>query len=422
MQNVIDCLEERGFIDSMTSEELRRAAAKPLKIYCGFDPTADSLHLGNLVPVMGLAWFQKFGHTPYALVGGATGRIGDPSGKANERQLLDNATLENNVRCLKRSFEKLLAFSEGPKPIIIDNKDWLGSFSLLDFLRDVGKHFRVGSMMAKESVRARLQSEEGMSFTEFSYQILQAYDFHYLNSHYGITVQLGATDQWGNITAGTEFHRKLGGSQIFGLTFPLLTRSDGKKFGKSEEGAIWLSAEKLSPYQFYQHLFRMPDADVIKLLKMLTFLPMEEIRKVEYSMGQPGYVANSAQKLLAEEVTRFVHGEEGLKAAEKVTQGIAPGSEATLSGELLKELSSNMPSRKLPREEVVGCKFSDVMVKMEMLSSKSEAVRLIKNGGAYLNNVRVEDPAFMIREVDLIEGKFLLFSAGKKNRMILEAV
>lgn len=419
MQNVIDCLQERGFIDSMTSEELRNAASHPLKIYCGFDPTADSLHLGNLVPVMGLAWFQKFGHTPYALVGGATGRIGDPSGKSNERQLLDDATLDHNVRCLKKTFEKLLSFKEGPRPVIIDNNDWLGSFSLLSFLRDVGKHFRVGSMMAKESVRARLQSEEGMSFTEFSYQILQAYDFHFLNKKYGITVQLGATDQWGNITAGTEFHRRLGGSQIFGLTFPLLTRSDGKKFGKSEEGAIWLSAEKLSPYQFYQHLFRMPDLDVIRLLKMLTFLSMEEIRRIERSMQEPGYVPNSAQRILAEEVTRFVHGEAGLESAQKVTEGMAPGSNATLNAADLTELSKNMPSATLSQSDVVGCKFSDVIVKMQLLSSKSEAVRLIKNGGAYLNNVRIEDPAFTIASSDLIEGKFLLFSAGKKNRMIL---
>ncbi|HEV7738100.1 MAG TPA: tyrosine--tRNA ligase, partial [Chlamydiales bacterium] len=245
------------------------------------------------------------------------------------------------------------------------------------------------------------------------------YDFHFLNTKYGITVQLGATDQWGNITAGTEFHRKLGGSQIFGLTFPLLTRSDGKKFGKSEEGAIWLSAEKLSPYQFYQHLFRMPDADVIRLLKMLTFLPMEEIRRVERSMQEPGYMPNSAQRILAEEVTRFVHGEAGLESAQKVTEGIAPGSNATLNAAHLMELSKNMPSATLLLDDVVGHKFSDVIVKMQLLSSKSEAVRLIKNGGAYLNNVRIEDPAFTIASSDLIEEKFLLFSAGKKNRMIL---
>lgn len=417
--NVIDCLQERGFIDAMTSEDLRKAANHPLKIYCGFDPTADSLHLGNLVPVMGLAWFQKFGHTPYALAGGATGRIGDPSGKSTERNLLDDAALKHNVRCLKASFEQLLSFKEGPKPVILDNHDWLGDFSLLDFLRDVGKHFRVGAMMAKENVRARLQSEEGISFTEFSYQILQAYDFHYLNQEYGITVQLGASDQWGNITAGTEFNRKLGGPQLFGLTFPLLTRSDGKKFGKSEEGAIWLSSEKLSPYQFYQHLFRMPDADIIRLLKMLTFLPMDEIRQIEASMQSSGYVANSAQKILATEVTRFVHGEEGLSAAEKVTEGMAPGSQATLNAELLKEFASDMPSATLHRDEVVGQKFVDVAVKMQFLPSKSEATRLIKNGGAYLNNARIQDPTLVISPEDLIDGHFLLFSAGKKNRMIL---
>jgi tyrosyl-tRNA synthetase len=419
MKNVIDCLQERGFIDSMTSEDLKNAANLPLKIYCGFDPTADSLHLGNLVPVMGLAWFQKFGHTPYALVGGATGRIGDPSGKSNERNLLDDVTLSKNIRALKKSFEKLLSFKEGPKPVILDNNDWLGSFSLLTFLRDVGKHFRVGSMMAKESVRARLQSEEGLSFTEFSYQILQAYDFHYLNDRYGITVQLGATDQWGNITAGTEFNRKLGGPQLFGLTFPLLTRSDGKKFGKSEEGAIWLSPEKLSPYQFYQHLFRMADADVIRLLKMLTFLPMKDIQEIERSMQEPNYAPNSAQKRLAEEVTRFVHGQAGLESAQKVTEGMAPGADATLNAEVLMELAKDMPSASLPQNEVLGHKFTDVAVKIQFLASKSEAARLIKNGGAYLNNERITDPMMTISATDLIDGRFLLFSAGKKNRMIL---
>lgn len=389
---------------------------QPIKAYVGFDPTADSLHLGNLVPIMGLAWLQKFGHTPFAILGGATGLIGDPSGKSVERNLLDQKTLSHNVRCLEAFFKKILDFPEGPRPVILNNNDWLGKFTLVDFLRDVGKHFRIGPMMAKEMVRTRLASEEGMSFTEFTYQILQGYDFYYLCREYGVTLQMGASDQWGNITAGTEFNRKLGGETLYGLTFPLLTRSDGKKFGKTEEGAIWLSADKLSPYQFYQYLVRIPDADVIKLLKILTFLPMDEIREIEAGM----HVPNSAQKRLAEEVTRFVHGEEGLQAALKVTEGMAPGSDAQLSGAVLKELAADMPSAELSLAEVVGQKYVDVAVRVGLVPSKSEGSKLIKNGGAYLNNERIADPAFLISASDLIDHAYLLLSAGKKKRLLIK--
>lgn len=415
MKNVIDVLTERGFIEQMTHLELRERLNQPIKVYVGFDPTADSLHLGNLIPIMGLAWFQKHGHTPVAVLGGATGLIGDPSGKSAERNLLDENTLNHNVRVLEAFFKKILHFPSGPRPLILNNMDWLGKFSLIDFLRDVAKHFRIGPMMAKEMVRTRLQSEEGMSFTEFSYQLLQGYDFYYLCKEYGVTLQMGASDQWGNITAGTEYNRKLGGETLYGLTFPLLTRSDGKKFGKSEEGAIWLSSEKLSPYQFYQHLVRVADADVIKLLKMLTFLEMDEIREIESQM----HIPNHAQKRLAEEVTRFVHGEEGVQAALKVTEGMAPGSEAKLSGQVLKELAGDMPTAELTLSEVVGQKYIDIAVKVGLVPSKSEGSKLIKNGGAYLNNERVADPAMAIASSDLIDGSYLLFSAGKKKRMLI---
>lgn len=418
MKNVIDVLLERGFIEQMTHAELRQKVETPLKVYAGFDPTADSLHLGNLVPIMGLAWFQKMGHTPVALLGGATGLIGDPSGKSTERNLLDYATLQHNVLKLETFFRKILSFSQGPRPLILNNFDWLGKFSLLDFLRDVGKHFRIGPMMAKEMVRTRLQSEEGMSFTEFSYQLLQGYDFVYLHREHDVRLQMGASDQWGNITAGTELNRKLGGETLYGLTFPLLTRSDGKKFGKSEEGAIWLSAEKLSPYQFYQYLFNVADADVIKLLKMLTFLDLEEIQEIEANLS----TAHAAQKRLAEEVTRFVHGEEGLQAALKVTQGMAPGSEAKLDGVTLRALEKDMPHAQLSHAEVVGYKYVDVALQIGLIPSKAEGTRLIKNGGAYLNNVRIENPAHIIEATDLIENSYLLFSAGKKKRILLKIV
>ncbi|HSX26185.1 MAG TPA: tyrosine--tRNA ligase [Chlamydiales bacterium] len=414
MKNVIDALVERGFIDQMTHPELRDKVKEPLKVYVGFDPTADSLHLGNLVGIMGLAWFQKFGHTPFIILGGATGRIGDPSGKSTERSFLDDVTLAGNVRAIDHFFHQVLKGS--PKPVILNNNDWLGSMSLVDFLRDVGKHFRIGPMMGKEMVRTRMVSEEGMSFTEFSYQLLQGYDFYYLHKKYGVTLEMGGSDQWGNITAGIELNRKLGGEAVYGVTWPLLTRSDGKKFGKSEEGAIWLSSDKLSPYQFYQYLVRVSDADVIRLLKMLTFLGMDEIHAIEKEMGS---APNIAQKRLAEEVTRFVHGEEGLEAALRVTEGMAPGSEAKITGSTLEALAGDMPSASLKYDEVVGQKYVDIAARVALVPSKSEGVRLVKNGGAYLNNERISDPTFSISPGDLIEGAYLLLSAGKKKRMLI---
>lgn len=411
MKNIIDVLVARGFIDQISNPELREKVNQPIKAYVGFDPTADSLHLGNLVGIMGLAWFQKYGHTPVVILGGATGLIGDPSGKSLERPLLDEAMLQNNVRKLADFFGKILKGA-----LVLNNYDWIGKFTFVEFLRDVGKQFRIGPMMAKEMVKTRMQSEEGMSFTEFSYQLLQGYDFYYLHKNHGVTLQMGGSDQWGNITAGMEFNRKMGEETIFGLTFPLLTRSDGKKFGKTEGGAVWLSEEKLSPYQFYQYLFSVPDADVIRLLKMLTFLDLEEIAEIEKGMAVP----NSAQKRLAEEVTRFVHGEEGLQAALKVTKGIAPGSEAKLSGAVLQELAADMPSAALSKSEVVGHKFVDVAAQIGLTPSKSEANRLVKGGGAYLNNERVSDPMFVISESDLIDGAYLLLSSGKKKRMLIK--
>jgi tyrosyl-tRNA synthetase len=420
MKNVIDCLQQRGFIEAVTSPELAQKASSPLKVYVGFDPTADSLHLGNLVGIMGLAWMQRFGHTPYVVLGGATGLIGDPSGKSTERPLLDEEKLKHNVASLKRFFEHILSFK--PRAVILNNNDWLSRFSFIEFLRDVGKHFRLGPMLAKEMVRSRLQSEEGISFTEFSYQILQGYDFHYLEKHYGVSVQMGGSDQWGNITAGIELNRKLGGNPLYGITFPLLTRSDGKKFGKSEEGAVWLSADKLSPFQFFQYLYSIPDADIIRLLKMLTFLPLDEIEAVAQSMKHSDYRPNTAQKLLATEVTRFVHGEEGLQTALRVTQEMAPGAQATLNSETLSELAKDMPSFEMQVSDVVGQKFVDLAVKSGFVPSKAEAGRLIKNGGLSLNNVRIEDPALLLQASDLIDGKFLLLSLGKKKRLLIKLI
>ena len=423
MANVIDILKERGFIDAITSEELRTAAEQPLKVYCGFDPTGDSLHLGSLVALMGLAWFQKCGHTPVAIVGGATGMIGDPSGKTSERQLLDEKTIENNLLGIRQNIDTVLSYSKNVNPpLILNNLDWFKEFSFIGFLRDVGKYFRMGPMLAKDSVRVRMQSEEGMSFTEFSYQLLQGYDFLYLYDCYGVTVQMGGSDQWGNITAGVELIRKVKGKSAFGLTFPLLVRSDGQKFGKSEKGAVWLSPERCSPYEFFQYLVRVPDADVIMLMRLITFMEMSEIREYEALMKTADYAPNTAQKRLAEEVTRLIHGQGGLDVALRVTKAAAPGTEATLDLETLESISSDMPSFSMPLSSVIGKKVIDILLDVQLLLSKGEARRLIQNGGVYLNNAKVMDVDASIIQKDLLDGRLMLLSAGKKKKVIIRVL
>ncbi len=420
MATVIDVLKERGFIEALTSDELHQLTQQPTRIYCGFDPTADSLHLGNLVAIMGLAWFQRFGHMPVAIVGGATGMIGDPSGKSAERQLLDEATLENNLKGIRKNLEIILDFQHADaRPLILNNFDWYKDFSFIQFLREIGSLYRIGPMLAKESVKLRLQSEEGMSFTEFSYQILQGYDFLHLYQHYGVTIQLGGSDQWGNITAGTDLIRKVHGKSAYGITFPLLTRSDGQKFGKSEKGAIWLSPEKLSSYEFYQYLIRVEDADVIKLMRMLTFMDMAEIRHYEKQMQEADAVPRTAQKRLAEEITRLVHGKEGLQTAIRVTEGIAPGMQTQLNANMLESVASDMPSCQLPLEKVLNIKLIDLLVEIGLQGSKGEARRLLRNGGVYINNEKIEDENCVINHKLLIDNNLMLIAVGKKNKMLV---
>lgn len=420
MRNLIETLTERGFIDALTSDDIKEIIKNPVKVYCGFDPTADSLHLGNMVGIMGLAWFQRFGHQPVIILGGATGMIGDPSGKTSERQLLDDETVQKNLIGIRKNFENILDFSNSKTtPLFLNNYDWFKHFSFVSFLRDVGKYFRMGPMLAKESVKGRMTSEDGMSFTEFTYQVLQGYDFLYLFEKYGVNVQIGGTDQWGNITAGTELIRKALGQQAFGMTFPLLTRSDGQKFGKSEKGAIWLSPEKLSPYEFYQYLVRVTDADVIKMMCILTFMEMDEIKKYESMMKSPDYVPNTAQKKLAEEVTRLVHGDAKLKVALEVTKAAAPGSETALNAEVLESIAGDMPSHSLKKAEVVDIKLLDIMCHVGLQASKSEARRLIRNGGVYLNNSKVENENYIIQTSDLIENRLILLAVGKKNKILI---
>jgi tyrosyl-tRNA synthetase len=416
MKNIFNLLKSRGLIDNTTSEELERSLREnKVRLYLGFDPTADSLHLGNLMGMIVLSWFHKYGHEPVALVGGATGMVGDPSGKSVERNLLDEVTLEKNIQGISRSLRAVLK-TDIP---IVNNYRWFEGISFIEFIRDVGKHFRMGTLLSKESVKSRLNSDAGLSFTEFSYQLLQAYDFLYLFDHEKITLQIGGSDQWGNIVGGTELVRKVRGESVHGLTWPLLTRSDGKKFGKSEEGTIWLNADRLPPYDFYQYLYKVPDADVIQLLKKLTFLDLEEIEQIESEMLQGHYQPNSAQKRLAEQVTLIVHGDEGLEEALRITQAAKPGAATQLDLKTLKALAQELPSLELPETEIVDAKLLEVLSKTPYVSSKSEARRLFSSGGVYLNNKKLDDDGYVIKSEDLIEGECLLLGIGKKKKIVV---
>ncbi len=414
LSNVIEVLKERSLLDQVANEKLK----VPSNLYIGFDPTFKSLHLGNLIGIIVAEWFKRFSFTPYMLIGEATAKIGDPSGKAKERPLLDEEVISKNVISIKNQITSILQRTPGTFNII-NNNDWLKEMSIIDFLK-IGRNFRLGTMLAKESVKVRLNSEVGLSFTEFSYQILQAYDFYYLFSNNNIALQIGGSDQWGNITAGIDLVKKITSKQVAALTFPLMIRSDGKKFGKTEKGAIWLDSELLSYFEFYQYFFRLPDEDVVGFLKKLTFLDILEIQKIEKSMSSADYVPNTAQKILATEVTKFVHGEDGMKIAMDVSKKIKPGSLIKdLTKEQLEAIKKDMPSLNLSFEEIVDVKFIELMVRTNLVKSKSEATRLIKNNGAYLNNEKVNDEALIIKESNLISKKYILLGAGKKKKMLI---
>ena len=419
MGKLFNCLKERWLIDQISSSDIRKILDKKIKFYVGFDPTADSLHLGNLVSLVLSCWLKRFGHEAYFLIGGATGKIGDPSGKSIERPFLDEKILSDNVDAIYSLVKNIFQREEeNGKISILNNEKWFQQIYFIEFLRDVGKYFRLGQMLGKESVKARLKNTlEGMSFTEFSYQILQAYDFYYLFHHFGIQLQLGGSDQWGNITAGIELIRKISADRVYGMTFPLLTRSDGKKFGKSEEGAIWLSEEKLSPYQFYQQLVRVSDRDVICLMRMLTFMDMEEIHQYEKELKKK---PNAAQKKLAQEVTYFIHGKKGVEKAKKVTAGASPGKDTMLNREVLAAIAEDMPHISLSIEKVIGKKVVELMLEVGLVKSKSEGVRLIKSGGAYLNNKKIEDVQLLLIEKDIIDRSYLLLAKGRKKKFLIK--
>lgn len=363
------------------------------------------------------------------MIGGATARVGDPSGKSSERPELDPETLVNNTLGITDTIARILGnhrsqsqkFSGDLNSLaILNNYDWWKEFRFLDFLKQVGRFARVGTMMSKESVKKRLESEQGMSFTEFTYQLLQGYDFLYLFEKEGVNVQIGGSDQWGNITAGTDLIRKiLQVEGAYGLTFPLLLKSDGTKFGKSEDGAVWLSPSMLSPYKFYQYFISVPDADVVRFLKILTFLDMEEINDLERDMKKPGYMPNTAQRKLAEEVTRFVHGEDGLAEALKATEALRPGAETTLDWKTIEGIAEDVPSCSLAYDQVLNLSLVDLSVSAGLLESKSAARRLLKQGGLYLNNSRVDSENKKVGEEDIVDGKVLLLSAGKKNKVVV---
>lgn len=416
---LISFLQTRGLIDTTSVDPLYLdeylEKNKPVAVYCGFDPSADSLHMGNFLPIRMLKWFRTFGHKPIALVGGATGMIGDPSGKSKERSLLNKNTLEHNTKAITQQLRSLLGDIE-----IVNNADWYGPMSCIDFLRDIGKQFRLGTMLAKDSVKSRVSSEEGMSFTEFSYQVLQGHDFDFLNKTKGVMIQIGGSDQWGNITAGIEYAKKNSETELFGMTFPLLLKSDGTKFGKSEQGALWLAEEKLSSYDLYQALVRTSDADVIKLLLMLTDIDIETIDAMKEKMQSQDYVPYTAQKMLAESLVRFIREEEGLKKALQATEAARPGDATTmLTGKEIASLRGQVKETPLSRKEVIEQRLDEVLVHAKFAESKAEVRRLIKNGGLVINGRKVEDEYDIVRSDDIVDNMWLLVSFGKKRRLLI---
>jgi tyrosyl-tRNA synthetase len=391
-------------------------------VYAGFDPTADSLHVGHLMALMVLRRFQRAGHRPIAVVGGATGMIGDPSGKSEERNLLSLDVLQANVAGIERQFRQFLDFDPGPhSALLVNNHDWMGRFGYLEFLRDVGKHFPVGVMLAKDSVKSRLaRSDAGLSYTEFSYMLLQAYDFVYLHQHYGCEIQVGGSDQWGNITAGIDLARRLHGVQLYGMTCPLLMKSDGAKMGKTESGALWLAPQKTSPYRFYQYWVNLADADVGPCLRFFTDLEQEEIVAVEARhAADPS--RREAQRRLASELTRLVHGQSGLAIAQRATEVLFGAEIHELSDAQLGEVFADVPSKELPRDRLAGegLGLVDALVEAGLAKSKAEARRTISQGGAYVNNRRVDRVEVRLGPGDLASESVMVLRCGKKNYALL---
>lgn len=420
MENIYDEWKWRGLLYDATEEAEKALKTEKIVAYNGFDPTADSLHVGSLIPMIGLARLQRHGHHPIALAGGGTGMIGDPSGRSSERNLLTEEEINHNVDCIKVQLASLLDFEIKSNPAkLVNNIDWLAEISMIEFLRDVGKHFSVNYMTSKDSVKSRLDRESGggLSYTEFSYMLLQSYDFHHLYKTHGCKMQVGGSDQWGNITAGTTLVRKMDGATVHGAVYPLLTRADGSKFGKTAEGdSVWLDPERTSPYRFYQFFLNTPDADAIKMMNFYTFLPKSEVEEYEQAVRDEPH-KREAQKRLATEVTQLVHGESGLAKATKASEVFFGGDLDGLGAEDVRDIFADVPSATVQKQELSGegVPLANLLADVGVAKSRGEARRLISNGGVYLNNVQAGDTDKAITLEQSIDGQFLVIRKGKKN-------
>lgn len=409
---LIEDLKWRGLIYQQTDEagieELLNK--EQVTLYCGADPTADSLHIGHLLPFLTLRRFQEHGHRPIVLIGSGTGMIGDPSGKSEERVLQTEEQVEANVQGISNQMHKLFEFGTDKGAVLVNNKDWLGQISLISFLRDYGKHVGVNYMLGKDSIQTRL--EHGISYTEFTYTILQAIDFGHLNRELNCKIQVGGSDQWGNITSGIELMRRMyGQTEAFGLTIPLVTKSDGKKFGKSESGAVWLDPEKTSPYEFYQFWINQSDEDVIKFLKYFTFLDKEEIDRLEQSKEEAPHL-REAQKALAENVTKFIHGEEALNDAIRISKALFSGDLKSLTGKELKEGFKDVPQVSLSSETT---NIIEALIETGIATSKRQAREDVNNGAIYINGERQQSVDYELSNDDKIDNEFTIIRRGKKK-------
>ncbi len=415
--NAFDELKWRGLVFDHVEGVQDVLARQSVTFYNGFDATAESLHVGSLVPLIAMARLQRFGHHPIALAGGGTSMIGDPSGKATERQLMTREVIEFYVDGIKKQMAHFLDFEARKNPArLMNNADWLLELNLVSFLRDVGKHFTVNYMVAKDSVKSRLDREDGISFTEFSYMLLQSYDFVHLHDNFQCDLQTGGSDQWGNITAGVELIRRMRGDAAYALVFPLITKADGTKFGKTETGTVWLSPERTSPYRFYQFWLNTDDRDVVKYLKIFTFLDRPTIEELELAVSaRPEQ--RQAQRFLAQEMTRAVHGPTALDRAEQASQALFGGEMSGLSATDIQDIFAEVPSSDLPKIQLEdqGLPVVDLLIRSGLANSKGDARRSIHEGGIYLNNHRVADVDQTASLVDTIEGQFLVLRKGKKN-------
>ncbi|VTY28780.1 tyrosine--tRNA ligase [Streptococcus anginosus] len=415
--HIFDELKERGLVFQTTDEDaLRKALAEGhVSFYSGYDPTADSLHLGHLVPILVMKHLQLAGHKPYALVGGATGLIGDPSFKDTERSLQTKDTVEGWVRSIQAQVSRFLDFENGDnKAEMVNNYDWFSDISFIDFLRDVGKYFTVNYMMSKESVKKRI--ETGISYTEFAYQIMQGYDFFELNRQYGVTLQIGGSDQWGNMTAGTELLRRKADKTAHVITVPLITDATGKKFGKSEGNAVWLNADKTSPYEMYQFWMNVMDADAVRFLKIFTLLPLDEIEEIGKQFETAPH-ERLAQKILAREVVTFVHGEKAYKEALNITEQLFAGNIKNLSVKELKQGLRGVPNYQVKADDNLN--IVELLVTAGVVNSKRQAREDVQNGAIYVNGERIQDLDYRLTDADKLENELTVIRRGKKKYFVL---